>query len=255
MIYDCFIFYNELLMLDFRLRQLDSRVDRFILVEATRTFSGEPKPLTYNENKHLFREFADKIEHVIVDDMPTVNNAWVREIYQRNAMLRGLQHAKDEDVILMSDVDEIPDLDVILSQDLSRDIFRLQQKFYYYYFNLRAGDFHLASVSLGKNLRISPQEIRSAFHMPMIDNAGWHFSYLMSPEQISQKISAFSHQELNTPQFNSVASIDEAVKTLSDLYGRGYPLTLERIDESFPKQLIDNLDKYSEFIVPQHPQT
>lgn len=108
MLYDCFTFFNELEILEIRLHELDRVVDRFVLVEATRTHSGEPKPLYYDENKRYFSRWKTKIIPIIVDDMPESDNPWTRERYQRDAIGRGLHQCSPDDTILISDVDEIP---------------------------------------------------------------------------------------------------------------------------------------------------
>jgi len=109
-IYDCFTFYNELDILEMRLNILDSDVDYFVLVEATTTYSGKEKKLIYDENKFRFKKFENKIIHIIVRDMPEVTkeNRWELESFQRNAIMRGLTKCSPDDVIMISDVDEIP---------------------------------------------------------------------------------------------------------------------------------------------------
>jgi len=106
-IYDCFTYYNEELLLSLRLETLDKIVDTFVVAEATHTFSGKPKPLTFNPAR--FGRFADRITHIIVDDMPIeLGDAWANEAHQRNALLRGLTTATPTDWVIISDVDEIP---------------------------------------------------------------------------------------------------------------------------------------------------
>ena len=118
-IVDCFTFYNELKMLSFRLKELNDVVDYFVLAEGTLTHSGQPKELTYQNNKHLFEEYNHKIIHVIVDNMPTdthhMTSAWHREIYQRNCLMRGIERLgiKDTDIVLISDCDEIPNTELL----------------------------------------------------------------------------------------------------------------------------------------------
>jgi beta-1,4-mannosyl-glycoprotein beta-1,4-N-acetylglucosaminyltransferase len=114
MLYDCFIFFNELDILEIRLHEMSPVVDRFVLVEATKTFQGASKPLYFEENKTRFAPFLDKIEHIIID-YPTDRNqyrnaaspAWAREYYQRDQIARGLDAVQPSDLILVSDVDEI----------------------------------------------------------------------------------------------------------------------------------------------------
>jgi beta-1,4-mannosyl-glycoprotein beta-1,4-N-acetylglucosaminyltransferase len=114
MLFDCFTFFNELDLLQIRLREMTEIVDRFVLVEATKTFQGNPKPLYFQENKHLFQPFLHKIEHVVVEFPDVLDNelsrkspAWGREQHQRDAIARGLAHAAASDFVLMGDVDEI----------------------------------------------------------------------------------------------------------------------------------------------------
>lgn len=128
-IFDAFQFYNELDLLEIRLHELADVVDFFVLVEATKTHSGKDKPLYYWENKTMFSEFSSRILYVCVEDMPMTKaelNAtlttqdylwiesdyqkednWVRERFQRNAMMRVLKDADPEDVIIIGDADEI----------------------------------------------------------------------------------------------------------------------------------------------------
>ena len=119
-IIDCFIFYNELDLLTYRFNLLNDIVDYFIIVESTHTFIGKEKKLVFNENKHLFENFSDKIIHIIVDDLPYKhpninignNDVWNNEFFQRNAISRGISYIKNldqSDVIILADLDEIPD--------------------------------------------------------------------------------------------------------------------------------------------------
>ena len=120
-IIDCFIFYNELDLLYYRLSLLNDIVDYFIIVESTHTFTGIPKQLFYNENKEMYKEFNEKIIHIILEDFPFkvpninifTNQPWQNEYYQRNSIKKGidviLDKLNDNDIILSSDLDEIPD--------------------------------------------------------------------------------------------------------------------------------------------------
>jgi beta-1,4-mannosyl-glycoprotein beta-1,4-N-acetylglucosaminyltransferase len=108
-IYDCFTFFNELEVLEIRLNILNDYVDYFVIVEATKTHAGKPKELYYLKNKNKFKKFENKIIHVIVDDMPEIKESrWELENFQRNAIIRGLKNCEPDDIILISDVDEIP---------------------------------------------------------------------------------------------------------------------------------------------------
>ncbi len=114
MIFDCFTFFNEFDILDVRLHEMASVVDRFVIVEATRTFQGAPKPLHFEANKARYSAFADKIIHVVVDmpespetKFPSTSVAWRREYYQREQIARGIVSAGKDDLIIVGDVDEI----------------------------------------------------------------------------------------------------------------------------------------------------
>ena len=122
MLYDCFTFYNELDLLEVRLHEHNAAVDRFVLVEARQTFQGVPKDLVFEKNKQRFAPFLDKIIHVIIDFPEHIalnyyknsNAAWNREFFQRDAMAQGLAAAQPNDLIMVSDVDEIVRSDVLL---------------------------------------------------------------------------------------------------------------------------------------------
>jgi Glycosyltransferase family 17 len=109
MIYDCFTFFNELELLEIRLNELAGVVDRFVLVEATRTHSNQRKPLYFSENQSRFASWKNRIIHIVADDLPaTGDDAWVRENFQRNCIMRGLTACSDTDTILVSDLMKFP---------------------------------------------------------------------------------------------------------------------------------------------------
>jgi beta-1,4-mannosyl-glycoprotein beta-1,4-N-acetylglucosaminyltransferase len=106
-IYDCFPFYNELDLLELRLTELYDYVNYFVLVEANSTHQGNPKPYYFEENKERYAQWADKIIHIKVDDMPNHSDAWVNEAHHRNQIVRGLADADADDLVVISDLDEI----------------------------------------------------------------------------------------------------------------------------------------------------
>ena len=281
-LYDCFTFYNELTLLRLRLETLGAHVDRFVLVEATKTFSGKPKPLVFERNRHLFTPWLDKIEHVVVDDMPDAGDAWAREAYQRNAMARGLPSARHEDIIMVSDVDEIPAPDALRSiSPVKPTLFGMRM--FYYFFNLelihtkaymnrakaaaftanawvgtKALPFHLFTSA--QALRMTKARTYPWYRIdrknPLIlENAGWHFSYLAPVSGIMEKIASFSHQELNIAAINNAGTIEEEIRRLIQggtvsfgAVGRyhGRPV---RIDRTFPGALQDPDEACQAFIL------
>ena len=138
MVYDCFQFFNELDILKIRLNVLAPVVDRFVISEATETFSGIKKPLYYEENKELFAAFQDRIIHVVVDDTPQGDTHY-RDTFQKNAVTRGLKDCTDDDIVIFSDLDEIPNPDKIreILQDFQADrIYHFAQRLFYCYLNM-----------------------------------------------------------------------------------------------------------------------
>lgn len=242
------MFYNELDLLEMRLAHLADAVHRFVLVEGDRTFAGHPKMLYFQENKHRFEPYLHKIDHLVVNDFPVTRNSWIREFWQRNRMAEGYAKAHDDDLILISDVDEIPDIATILSNEVEGHVHALNQRFYYYYLNLRKGYSAAATATRKKYLHCTPQETRQLRDRPIIQDAGWHFSYLGDAVWIQNKIASFAHQEFNNENYNTPQNIEEALTVKRDLFRRSGELVVEEIDNSYPKVLRDNLDKYEAYI-------
>src|SRR4051794_27673843 len=136
LIYDCFMFFNELDVLEIRLNVLAEVVDRFVLVEARQTHQRGGKPLHYADNRDRFASFADRIEHVVVDEFPEeATGTWGCENWQRNAIRRGIRDAKIGDTILISDVDEIPRPEFVAAADQRRGVTVSRQLLCSYFLN------------------------------------------------------------------------------------------------------------------------
>lgn len=243
-IVDCFIFYNELDLLNYRLNILNSVVDQFVLVEATRTFVGKEKPLIYNENKHLFEKFAHKITHIIVDDMPykypnidfDKKEQWTNEYHQRNCIDRGIKQLGlyDEDLIIITDVDEILDPRVLqeirkntdIQSYLQTQFMSLEMDFYYYNLTSMTNEKWILPKIISYNLynsisaNISCNDIRIMNTEYIINKTGWHLSYFGDIKFIKNKIQQFSHQEYNSDQYTCADNIIKSVETGCDLFKR-----------------------------------
>ena len=253
-VYDGFLFFNELELLDLRLNVLNEVVDWFVLVEATTTYTGVSKPLHYIENKKLFEKFNHKIIHIVVDTLPVYEQFKIArkvEEYQRNKIKDGFQSCNDEDLVMFSDVDEIPrpELLVELKQHITdEDVLGLFQKLYYYYFNVFKED-NWVGPRLGRWKKIKTlelEEIRLLKHITnYIPNGGWHFSYMGGLEKIKTKIESFSHTECNTELIKN--SIAENINLNNDLYNRG-KLQVVPLDESYPKYITNNIQKFKHMI-------
>jgi len=262
-IIDCFIFYNELDLLTYRFNLLNNIVDYFIIVESTHTFTGKEKNCFFNDNKHLFENFSNKIIHIIVDDLPykyhnvniEINNVWKNEIFQRNAISRGINYIKDlaqSDVIIISDLDEIPDphtLDKIKKGNIIVDINMLEMDFYYYNLNTRVQSkwslCKIISYKKYNELNISCNHIRNT-DCSKILNGGWHLSYFGDKYFIQNKIQNFSHQELNTYKYTDLEKIEKRVQNGIDLYDRNNIIERIKIEDNtyLPIDYSKYLNKY-----------
>lgn len=272
-IYDCFTFFNELELLDIRLNILNDYVDKFVLVEAVKTFSNKDKELYYQNNKERFKKFEDKIIHVIVDDFPKTDNAWVIESHQRNAISRGLTQCKDDDTIIISDLDEIPNHKAILRYKNRPGIKAFKQKVFWYYLNNLSTDtwYHAKMCSYKDfkhalddwneyseylpregNSGTTASKIRMCKKYKVIKNGGWHFSYLGSAEQIALKIKSFSHQEFNSEEFNSVEKIKERIAAGKELFDRpGKTFKKVKITKrDYPAYIYKNREAFKDYILP-----
>lgn len=239
MIFDCFAFYNELEILDIRLHELSSIVDKVVLVEATKTFQGDPKPLYYDENKSLFKKFHDRIIHIPFDFPDTLWNefskkhdsTWAREYHQRDQIGLGLTTAQPDDLIIVSDVDEIPsaakltealrrrrryDLTIFTMPNYVHYINRRQKRVKEWYLGPRMVEF--ACFATGQKLRMTKLHASRSLANTLfgrlhtrawnrlhcgtggrvleIENGGWHLSSIGGWQVYRKKIMAFSHAEL-----------------------------------------------------------
>lgn len=288
MIHDCFTFFNELDLLELRLNTLDPLVDRFVLVEATLTHQGKPKPLHYAENKERFAAFHHKIEHVVVDRYPENPgaDAWVYEKHQRNSIALGLKGAAADDRVMIGDVDEIPRPEKVREAVAMRGVRIFRQRMFYYYLNclnateaggrayawngtvmVNAGDINgpiqryrdfsmlMASYFHPKfinrmywNLRLAYERMSYGYSPSFIHDGGWHFSYLGGVDRIIEKIEAFAHTEYNSADYKSRARIEAAITNGEDIFGRGFNYRFIPLDESFPRYLLENRERFARHI-------
>jgi len=136
MTYDCITFFNELDLLEIRLNVLKDVVDKFVLVEAGETHTGKPKPFYFKDNEARFATFKDKIIYVGIDKFPFGHDAWWNENYQRNEIMRALANANDDDWVMVSDLDEIPDPAVIRKCTQKKGVYQFREKSFGFYLNM-----------------------------------------------------------------------------------------------------------------------
>lgn len=223
---DCFMYGGEDLLLSMRLKNLDPVVDYFVIVEGNTTHKGTPKKSQFDINK--FKNYADKIIYNTVN-LTSYNKPWDRENAQRNYIANVLQDMdlEDEDNILISDLDEIPDPTYI---SLTSDYRRAAQKivfrmpFFYYNFKwIKKFECHGTTSVMWKTLKTtSPQSIRdSRFTDQYYHDAGWHCSFFGTPEQISNKIREYAHTEFSSLENQDINNIKHRMANGVDIYNRG----------------------------------
>lgn len=230
-LFDCFTFFNELDLLEIRLETLDPIVDFFVIAESPITYRADSKPLYFKENKERFAKFLPKIRHIIVDDLPTekgFDQNWRRETLQRSALERGLADAQDDDLIMLSDLDEIPSPAKVKEAIALRGSLRVfHMRFFSYFANceshpgnaywvgtgmteykLAKGRFEYVLKKLPTHLRMRPNAnlrkrismwlkeisilLTRGLRIQRIRNGGHHFSWLGGAEKVLQKRAAIS---------------------------------------------------------------
>lgn len=283
MVYDCFTFFNELDLLEIRLNVLNGVVDKFILVEMGRTQTDIEKEFYFENNKSRYAGFLDKIIHIKVDSYPkrisskfsNTSNKWQLENYQRDCIMHGLNEAKDDDVILISDLDEIPNPKVIsdyVNRNLS-GIHVLEEKMMYYFVNnlnvtdsvwsfgtrmARFVDLKDPKQDLPPhwNYEYSNKGLPTYFRFctgTRIKNAGWHFSYCGGVDAIIKKRNSICEQHFNTEKNMSPDEILHKIYIGKDILDRKeYCYKCLKLDDSFPKYIRDNQERYSSLILCQN---
>ena len=239
---DTFIFYNELDMLEFRLTELDHVVDEFVICESKLTFAGNVKPLHFKDNKPRFNKWLHKINHVIIDNVSNAKDAWERERIQRNAIQLGINPTIPiKSIILLSDVDEIPNTDVLKhlkkSDDLGIGFVSLELEHLHFNFEFKSPEIwrkpkvFTFETLIGSDYLHSMDTIRYTHTEHTLLNAGWHLSYFASAQMIRNKLQQFSHQEYNSEEFTNIATILIRMNTQTDVLGR-WPLLHVPIDQN-----------------------
>lgn len=281
MIYDCIPFFNELDILKLRMQILNPYVDKFVLEESSVTFSGEPKPMLFAQNREMFREFEDKIIYVAVENSPMTGvTTHERDKFQKNQLIRGLSDCRPEDIILFSDVDEIPDprtLTGIIEQFDESRIYHLAQRMFYCFLNMEEVSGNLLSITgefegvthrqwLGTKIcsfgnlpeqgivylrEVSPSDPRSV----RVAQGGWHFGYMGGDgerdvaKRIGVKVKAAAHSEYNKDRY-----LREAVDRIligEDIFDRDAKFVRVEIDESYPEYLREHQSEYAFLIAPR----
>ena len=293
-VFDCFMYFDEEIVLDLRLNMLDPYVDYFVIVESLFTHKGDKRKLKFNHEK--FNKFKKKIIYLIYDEKPKeiepindedsdyelsrkfILNAAYRENGQRDFITRGLSNAEDDDLILVSDVDEIPNLENIDLKKINQEIIFFKQNMFYYKFNLKLPNLEWYGTKgcKKKNLK-SPQWLRNIkdkkypfyridtyfsekkyINLRFINNGGWHFSNIKTANEIQYKLKSYLHHrefDVNPMTANEIENIIENKQAIYDLtvdktvnkIGNGNKLEKFPLIE-LPKYIQNNLEKFKIWI-------
>ena len=268
-LYDCSMYFDEDLMLDLRLNVLNEHVDKFIIAEATRDHAGKEKKLNFDYKN--FPKFKDKIKYLVIEDLPInvkskkknwTPNHW-RDQYQRNSLSRGFNLINEDDLIMISDIDEIPDPKKLSEFKIKNKYACFMQRNFQSKLNLLniSNKYWMGTKICQKKYLKSPQWLRNIktkkrpfwkFYKPkepqLILDGGWHFSFLKKPDGISKKIKAYSHQEFYKDEFVDEEKIAIRIKNNVDLFDRDIKYKKIKVDSSFPEYVLKNKDKFKEWI-------
>ena len=288
------MFFDEEMLLDLRLNILDKFVDKFVIVESSYTHSGKEKKLIFDINK--YSKFKEKINYIVLKEPPkgleevSVNdsegevsrkeilNALKRENLQRDTILKGLKDADKNDWIIISDLDEIPDLTNINFNNIKNKIIFFKQKVFYYKLNLELKNLrwigtkacrkkHLNSPQWLRNIKdkiypkwrldilFSQKKYNDIF---FVENGGWHFSFVKKPEDIEKKLKSYLHHREYDIDPVGIDKIKNLINTKSVIYDHRVDQTqykfgggqkLEKIDLEFlPNFISSNKEKYLDWL-------
>jgi beta-1,4-mannosyl-glycoprotein beta-1,4-N-acetylglucosaminyltransferase len=270
-IYDCITFFQSNLLFELRFNTLKNIVDHFVVCEATKTHMGQPKKINFDYKK--WKKFGDKIIFIKVKDLPNIKIKGKKDYQllriQMEKLFLGIKNASKEDLIIFSDEDEIPNpkkIKYFNSKKYKYGIF--MQNMYNYKINLLNmtegnGNWPGPRICKKKNLKsffklrlLKIKNISEPFwkfykerSIQLINNGGWHFTYLMSPALISNKIKNSAHSELNKLEYYNVNKIKLKIKSLKDIFDRNIFFKKVKINNLYPKYILDNKKKFKNWIV------
>lgn len=240
MIWDCFTYNGEYELLKIRCEEMIDLDITHVIIESNYTFTGKWKELKYDKNNQY------NIEYFVANHLPNNGDAWENERAQRNYIKNALEilGAKDNDIVIISDADEIVRSSVISNYSPISGLTGLKMDTYRYYFNCLEGkqNWDMARIMSYSYLKSKePDDVRNSGFERIIHDAGWHFSYMGGYDKIIDKIESFSHTELNTDEFKK--NISFKYENCQSLFGDDY-WSIVSIDKSFPRFIVENLEYY-----------
>ena len=264
------MFNNEIDLLNIRLNILNEYVDYFVIIESAETHSGIKKTLNFDIEK--FSDFRSKIIYGVIEKFPKNLSAWEKENYQRNYISQFLTKADDNDFIIISDLDEIPNLENINLENLNEKVIIFQQRLFFYKLNFGElnPSWHGSRCTKKKNLR-NPQWLRNLktykkykffrfdkiyfsktyeHNFRIIENGGWHFTWMGDTDFIKNKLKSFAHTELNNLQINNDEFINNCIKNMKPIEQKQKIKLLKlSLNKHFiPEYILKNLEKYKHML-------
>jgi len=263
-IFDCVTFFDNNFMFDLRYNILKDVVDFFIVCESNYDHKGNKKKINFIRDKNFNQ---DKIKYFVLEKpFPKNTNTWENQAIQREYLLSCTDLAEQEDYIFFSDPDEIPKPEILINFELKKKYGIFMQKCFNYKFNLynsyespwegtrvckkknlKSIDFMRQKIK-SKNLKYNFLRIDKEKSIELFNEAGWHFNNIFSVEEISLKLKTFAHTEFMNSKYSSISVIREKIEKKIDLFERGHSYKSMKIDNTYPKYLIENIDKYKKWI-------
>ncbi len=264
-IFDCITFFDENLLVNARLEILKNVVDHFVICESKYDYRGLKKKINF---RLINKKLKNKVRHlVLTDKFPDPKNLWKSEEFQREKIFDGIKDARADDYIMYSDSDEIPNPEVLKKIRLNKKYAIFMMNMYVYKINLfnqyetpwegtrickkkdlKSFSF-LRKKIVAKNLKKNfLRKILLEHNIELIKNGGWHFNNLYKPKIISKKLKSFTHLEFRNKKFSSIKIIKEKIKKHIDLFDRGHTYKLIKINNSFPKFILNNKKIFQNYI-------
>lgn len=263
---DCITFFDNNYMFDLRYNIIKNHIDKFVVCESSFDHKNNPKKINFDPD-YKYKNNS-KVAHIIIKKpFPNNTNVWENQAIQRDYILKNIDFANDDDLILFSDPDEIPNPELLENIILKKKYGIFLQKFYNYKFNLfnsyespwegtrickkrdlKSIDYMRQKIKK-KNASYKFYRLDKERSVEIFENGGWHFNNILEPEEISKKLKTFAHTEYADEKFSRIETIKKKIDMRVDLFNRGEKYQTVNIDNTFPKFLRENTEYYKKFII------